>query len=82
LSSLALHRLKGQTMETTRIDINGMTCEGCVASVTRVLKALPGVRDVDVSLSPGRASVSYDPARTGVPALRKAIEDAGYDIAA
>lgn len=69
-------------METTRIPIEGMTCEGCVASVSRVLKALPGVQDVDVSLRPGGATVTYDPARTGVPALRKAIEDAGYDIVA
>jgi len=69
-------------METTRIDIEGMTCDGCVASVTRVLKVLPGVQDVDVSLRPGHASVTYDPARTGIPALRKAIEDAGYAIAA
>jgi copper chaperone len=69
-------------METTRIPIEGMTCEGCVASVSRVLKALPGVQDVDVSLRPGSATVSYDPARTDVPALRKAIEDAGYDIVA
>jgi copper chaperone CopZ len=69
-------------METARITIEGMTCEGCVASVTRVLKALPGVQSVEVSLRPGSASVSYDPARTGVPALRKAIEDAGYDVRA
>ena len=69
-------------METTRIPIEGMTCEGCVASVSRVLKALPGVQDVDVSLRPGSATVSYDPARTEVSALRKAIEDAGYDIVA
>ena len=69
-------------METTRFGIEGMSCEGCVASVTRVLKALPGVENVEVSLSLGAASVNYDPARTGMPALRKAIEDAGYDVRA
>lgn len=69
-------------METTRIDIGGMTCGGCVASVTRVLKAVPGVHDVDVTLDPGRATISYDPTQTGVPVLTQAIEDAGYDVAA
>ena len=67
-------------METVRLGIDGMTCQGCVASVTRVLKALPGVQDVDVSLQARSASVSYDPARTNVPAMRSAIEDAGYGV--
>lgn len=68
-------------METTRIDIGGMTCSGCVASITRVLKALPGVHDVNVTLEPGRATISYDPAQSGMPELTRAIEDAGYDVA-
>jgi copper chaperone CopZ len=67
-------------METVRLGIDGMTCAGCVASVTRVLKALPGVQDVDVSLPARSAKVSYDPARTDVPAMRTAIEDAGYGV--
>ena len=35
-------------METTILKIDGMTCGGCVASVTRVLKAIPGVEQADV----------------------------------
>lgn len=69
-------------MESVRIGIDGMTCEGCVASVTRVLKALPGVEQVDVSLAAGSASVRYDAARTNVPVMRTAIEDAGYGVRA
>ena len=68
-------------METARIEVVGMSCEGCVASVTRVLKAVPGVVEVSVALSPGKATVGYDAARTDVAALRAAIEDAGYDVA-
>jgi len=69
-------------METITMNVKGMTCGGCVASVTRVLKAVPGVSDVEVTLKPGAARVTYDPARTGAPALRSAIEDAGYDVVA
>jgi copper chaperone len=69
-------------METATLNVEGMTCQGCVASVTRVLKALPGVHDVEVTLDPGRATVSYDASRASVPALKAAIEDAGYDVAA
>jgi copper chaperone len=68
------------TMETVSLNVQGMTCGGCVASVTRVLKAVPGVADVAVTLQPGVAKVTFDPARTGSPALRSAIEAAGYDV--
>ena len=30
-------------METITMNVKGMSCGGCVASVTRVLKAVPGV---------------------------------------
>jgi copper chaperone len=69
-------------METITMNVKGMTCGGCVASVTRVLKAVPGVSEVAVSLTPGTAKVTFDPAKTAAPALRGAIEDAGYDVVA
>ena len=69
-------------METVTINVQGMTCGGCVASVTRVLKAVPGVDQVDVALVPGQATVRYDATKVTVPALKSAIVDAGYDVAA
>ena len=68
-------------METTTIKVSGMTCQGCVRSVTRVLQAVPGVDAVDVSLERGEAELRFDPARAGVPAFRKAVEDAGFEAA-
>jgi copper chaperone len=68
-------------METLKLNINGMTCSGCVNSVTRVLKAVPGVTDAQVTLTPGQATVTYDPARANVAQLKTAVEDAGYDAA-
>lgn len=69
-------------METVAMKVEGMTCGGCVASVKRVLTAVPGVQAAEVTLQPGEARVTYDPAKTNVPSLRAAIEDAGYDVAA
>jgi len=65
-------------METVTLKVDGMTCGGCVASVTRVLKAAPGVADAVVKLEAKSATVTFDPAQTSVPALRDAIEDAGF----
>ena len=68
-------------MKDATFDVKGMTCNGCVASVTRVLKAVPGVSDVTVTLQPGSASVVYDEARTSVDAMKTAVKDAGYGVA-
>jgi copper chaperone len=65
-------------METVVLKVTGMTCGGCVRSVTNVLKAVPGVASAEVSLEQSQARVSFDPDRTALPQLRKAIEDAGY----
>jgi copper chaperone len=67
-------------METVTMTVQGMTCGGCVASVTRVLKAVPGVNDVAVTLQPPAAKVTFDPAQTAQPALKQAIEGAGFDV--
>ena len=69
-------------MENVKLNVQGMTCGGCVASVTRVLKAVPGVSEVAVTLQPGAANVTFDPARTQTTALRAAIEGAGFDVVA
>ncbi|MBI1395838.1 MAG: hypothetical protein GC151_07645 [Betaproteobacteria bacterium] len=63
---------------TTQLNVGGMTCGGCVASVTRVLKQIQGVSDADVSLEAGRAVVRFDPDRTTVDALLSAVERAGF----
>ena len=68
-------------METVTLKVEGMTCGGCVESVTRVLKATPGVGDAVVRLDARSATVTFDPGRTSVPALKSAIEDAGYAVA-
>jgi copper chaperone len=73
---------KETNVETIVMKVNGMSCGGCVANVTRVLRAVPGVETVNVALQPGTATVSFDPARTGRPALQRAVEDAGYEVAA
>ena len=65
-------------MDTLTLNITGMTCGGCVASVQKVLAALPGVQHVEVTLSPGQARVDYDAARTGRDAMVRAIADAGF----
>jgi copper chaperone len=67
-------------METATLNIKGMTCGGCVRSVSNVLNALDGVAKADVSLDKHQAVVDYDAAKLGVEQLRRAVEDAGYEV--
>jgi copper chaperone len=55
--------------------VTGMTCQGCVNAVTRVLSRVPGVRRVSVDLASGRAVVEGDAAADAVLA---AVRKAGY----
>lgn len=65
-------------MKTELIKIAGMTCGGCTSKVTRTLKAVAGVSDVNVSLSAGEAEVQYDEQLTSLKQLGAAVQGAGY----
>jgi len=66
-------------MEHLTLKVGGMTCMGCVSSVTRVLKAVPGVSNVSVSLEQAQAQIDYDPALSKREDLCAAVEEAGFD---
>lgn len=69
---------------TTTVNISGMTCGHCVASVTEELQELDGVQDVAVELHKDGISVAtitsaaeLDPEKTG-----QAVVEAGYRVVA
>ncbi len=66
-------------METTILKVDGMSCGGCVKSVTGVLTALDGVAKAEVSLEQKQAVVEFDAARVTRDQLKAVIEDAGFD---
>ena len=63
-------------MSTLDLEIDGMSCSHCVASVTHALRELPGVDVKHVSV--GSAQVSYDAERISPEDIVLAVEDAGY----
>jgi copper chaperone len=67
-------------MEQATLNVKGMTCGGCVSSVERVLKAIPGVSSVEVSLADGSVRIGYESAPAATR-FKKAIEDAGFEVA-
>lgn len=65
-------------MATATLKVTGMSCEHCVRAVTEALKRTNGVRDAQVDLNGGRATVNFDDAATNPRALANAVMDAGY----
>ena len=55
----------------------GMNCSHCQTNATKALKALPGVTDVTVDLTTGKAQVS---GTTSMDAIKEAIESLGFSI--
>ncbi len=68
-------------MKTELFKVNGMTCGGCVNSLTHALKAVIGVIEVNITLTSGAVLVQYDEHLTSPQRLKLAVEDAGYSVA-
>lgn len=65
---------------TTVLKITGMTCGNCARHVREALAAVPGVTAVAVDLAAGQATITHG--TVDAAALRAAIIDAGYTVAA
>ncbi|MDR2142766.1 MAG: copper ion binding protein [Treponema sp.] len=64
-------------MKTT-IKIEGMSCDHCVAHVTKALEEISGVSSVTVSLKDKNAVVEHA-GGVGPEALKAAVAEAGYE---
>lgn len=64
------------------LKIDGMTCGHCVASVTEELNEVPGVSNVEVTLSAGGTSTATLTANAPLEndVLEAAVTEAGYTL--
>lgn len=68
-------------MKKETLKITGMTCAACAARIEKVVGKMDGVDMISVNLATEKASVSYDPDKTGIKEIREKIEKAGYGAA-
>jgi P-type Cu+ transporter len=70
---------RDSSRDTFDLDVGGMSCASCVSRVEDAIRAVPGVRRVDVNLATGRATVELgDAAPRDVV---EAVSAAGYEPA-
>jgi copper chaperone len=63
----------------TTLKVKGMSCQHCVMSVTKALKQLEGVHNVQVDLQKGEVRFENTKA-VASSRIEKAIEEAGYQV--
>ncbi|MFP4546844.1 MAG: heavy-metal-associated domain-containing protein [Fidelibacterota bacterium] len=68
-------------MSTQKIKVEGMTCNHCVMRVEKALKDVNEVNDVRINLNTGEVTVDHDADKDILPALEKAVDNAGYSVA-
>ncbi len=67
-------------MEKSVLSVDGMACEHCVKTITKVVGALDGVDEVKVDLSAKTVTIAHDEAKTPLSKIKLEIEEQGYDI--
>ena len=60
--------------------ISGMSCGGCVNSLTRVLKAVPGIEPIKIEV--GKAHLRLDADAVSLQTVKDAVARAGFEVTA
>ncbi|WP_244815792.1 heavy-metal-associated domain-containing protein [Caballeronia sp. Lep1P3] len=61
----------------TEFDVQGMSCQHCVAAVTRSIQEIDPQAQVRVDLASGKVAVQSEQSEA---ALKDAIDEAGYTV--
>ncbi|HOP01892.1 MAG TPA: heavy metal translocating P-type ATPase [Flexilinea sp.] len=75
---LTVHKEEGERTMKKIMDIKGMSCEHCKATVEKALKSIDGVSEAVVDLKAGNAEISLSKPVSD-EALEKVVRDAGYE---
>lgn len=75
----SVHSITRDKGLTTKIGVEGMTCQSCVKSIESTMGSKPGVREIRVSLDDKEAYIVYDPTLTNPGTLKDQIDDMGFE---
>ena len=62
----------------SHIDIQGMSCANCSATIADAVESLDGVSEATINFATDEGTVEYDPDDVSLGRIYEAIEDAGY----
>ena len=58
--------------------IDGMSCGGCVNSLTRMFKTVPGIEPLKIEV--GKASLRFDSDTVTTDTVKAVVERAGFEL--
>jgi Cu+-exporting ATPase len=67
------------TTRTITLDITGMSCANCSATIEDTLSEFDGVDDASANYATDEATIAYDATAVSLAELYDAIDDAGYE---
>lgn len=67
-------------MLVAKMNVNGMSCDHCVKTITKAVSDLVGIGDVSVDLTGKTVTFEYDPDKILPSNIKNVIEDQGYDV--
>ncbi len=68
-------------VERVTLDIEGMTCTGCEASVKHAVQNVDGVLETNVSYDTRSATIAFDKTKTNREVLVTAVNSTGFRVA-
>ncbi len=67
-------------MNKVIIQIDGMSCSSCSASIERALKKTTGIKETNVNYAAGKAFVTYYPEEITVSEIEHVVTNTGYEV--
>jgi len=65
-------------MPTTALRVPKIRCDGCAATISRALAALPGIAASRVEVAAKEVHVEYDPRQVDEDRIRRVLVEAGF----
>ncbi len=65
---------------STRLKLIGMHCASCAVTIQKRLKQLDGIIDANVTFAGEEAKITFNPEKTPLKEVVKAIREVGYDV--
>ncbi len=68
-------------MQTTTLNVRGMTCNHCKMRVEKAAGAVDGVSSASVDLAAGTVALQYDGNESTLERVKSTIDETGYEVA-
>ncbi len=67
-------------MKNQAINVNGMSCDHCVQTITTALEGINGVAGIQVDLGKKVVAVEYEENKTDLKTISNKISEVGFEV--